>query len=518
LWESSAGVSGYIEYRRDLFDQATIQQMATHFQNRCACIAVAPDQSVARLPLLTAAESKMLIAASNPSWAKSSRGACLHERFEVQVERAPNALAVVSAQGSLSYAELHCSANRLAACLQSLGVGPEVLVALCAERSLETIIGLLAVLKAGGAYVPLDPHYPAERLTDLLQEIQTPVVLTQRALNKTLAGAHPKLLFLEDFLTPDTAAHTPIALKPMLRAAPENLAYVMFTSGTTGQPKGVMIPHRAAVSYLESAEKLYGLNSGDRVLQFASLSLDASVEEIFLCLTTGATLVLRNEAMLASPADFLRACQEWTITVLSLPTAYWHELTGQLAAKPLPLPPTLRLVIVGGEKVLPERLVQWRNFADPRIALLNSYGPTEATVAATCWLMPCEREAEREPREVPIGLPLRHVQALVLEPERLQAPVGVPGELGLGGAGLARGYWQRPELTAEHFIPNPFSSHPGERLYTTGDRVRLLRDGNLEFIRREDRQVKLRGYRVELGEIEAVLRQHRQVADVVVCP
>ncbi|HEY0733617.1 MAG TPA: non-ribosomal peptide synthetase, partial [Herpetosiphonaceae bacterium] len=302
---------------------------------------------------------------------------------------------------------------------------------------------------------------------------------------------------------------------PEATIGPPQLAYVIYTSGSLGQPKGVLVEHQALVNYTEAARAAYGITARDRVLQFASINFDASAEEIYTALTSGATLVLRSEAMIETIATFLNRCDAWRISVLSLPTAYWHELVARLDADQCALPAWLRMMIIGGERALPERVAQWQQHAGAQVQLLNSYGPTEATVVATVFPVP-PQPSESVPREVPIGRPLRNVTAYVLDRQLTPVAVGVPGELYLGGASLARGYLNRPELTAERFIADPFSDRPGARLYRTGDLVRFLPAGTLAFLGRVDQQVKVRGFRIETGEIEQALRHSPAVSDAVV--
>ncbi|HEY0602800.1 MAG TPA: non-ribosomal peptide synthetase, partial [Herpetosiphonaceae bacterium] len=304
------------------------------------------------------------------------------------------------------------------------------------------------------------------------------------------------------------------ATNPGVTIGPQQLAYVIYTSGSLGQPKGVLVEHRSLVNYTEAAREAYGITSSDRVLQFASINFDASAEEIYTALTSGAALVLRSEPMIETIATFLRLCDAWRISVLSLPTAFWHELVARLDADGLSLPDSLCVMIIGGERALPERVAQWQQTA-PQVQLINSYGPTEATVVATIFPV-SPRSPEHDLRDVPIGRPLRNLTAYVLDRELDPVPVGVPGELYLGGAGLARGYLNRPDLTAEKFVPDPFGTEPGARLYRTGDLVRWLPDGTIAFLGRVDKQVKIRGYRIEIGEIEAALRQSAAISDVVV--
>lgn len=437
----------------------------------------------------------------------------IHNLFEAQVERSPDAIAVVFEDQQFTYRELNCRANQLAHHLQVLGIRPEVFVGLCIERSLEMVVGILAILKAGGAYVPLDPAYPLERLADMLSDSQVSVLLTQEQLLPRLPQQQAHVVCID---TDWEQISQESQENPLSNVLPENLAYVIYTSGSTGKPKGVMIQHQSLVSFTQTATVEYELSERDRVLQFASIGFDAAAEEIYPCLTSGGTLVLRTDEMLSNLQTFLQKCRDWKLTILDLPTAYWHQVTSELAMTDLVLPESLRLVIIGGERALPERVQTWQKVVGTHPQLVNTYGPTEATVVATMYKLPASAPEDTALPEVPIGRTLRHVQAYVLDKYLKLTPVGVPGELHIGGVSLARGYLNRPELTGEKFIPNPFSDELGARLYKTGDLVRYLSDGNIEFLGRIDNQVKIRGFRIELGEIEAVLGQHPGVRETMV--
>ncbi|HEX6289379.1 MAG TPA: amino acid adenylation domain-containing protein [Herpetosiphonaceae bacterium] len=533
LWPPIAGIdssttnadelAGTLEYNSDLFDAATIRRMLRHFEELLKVLARDPDQPIADLRFVPEDE-RQLLTSWTPPQEPYADAVCLHELFARQAARTPDALAVTQfdpqrGERRLSYAELDRQSNQLAHYLRTLGVGPESRVGLLVERSPEMIVGLLGTLKAGGAYVPIDPTYPAERLAFILKDAQIGLVLTQRhltpQLEEPMLNPPPRIVRLDaDWPAISRESSAP----PATEVQSTNLAYVIYTSGSTGQPKGVLTPHQAVVNYLEAVQTTYGLRADDRVLQFASLSFDASAEEIYASLTSGATLVLRTEQMLASAASFFAICRAWDLTALSLPTAYWHELCTQLDEQvPHPEGTRLRLVIIGGERALPERLAQWQQWAGSRLRLVNTYGPTEATIVATAWdaVSPAEQL-----RELPIGRTLRNVQGYILDQRLRLVPIGVPGELHLGGAGLARGYLNHPALTAERFVPDPFGGcpqgAPGARLYKTGDLARYLPDGNIEFLGRVDRQVKIRGFRIEPGEIAAVLQQHPAVREAVV--
>lgn len=439
---------------------------------------------------------------------------CLHQLVAAQVERTPQAIAVVDGTERLTYRELDERANQLARYLRGLGVGPEVLVGVCIERSVAAVMGLLGVLKAGGACMPLDPAYPSERLALMLQDSRARILLTERRLTGDLPATGTHVVCLDS----DLGRIRQEATGPIVDGATaDNVAYVVYTSGSTGRPKGVALQHSALVNFTKTVIKLYALSPGDRILQFAPLSFDTSIEEIFGSWASGATLTLRPETMADSVSEFLRQGTALHLTVLILPTAYWHALTAELQAlqqRGLTLWEPLRLVAIGGERALPERLAAWRTLAGTRTTLMHEYGPTETAIFSTVCDISSETSAAR--REVPIGRPIPNVRAYVLDRRLQPVPVGVVGEIYIGGAGLARGYMHRPGATAEAFIPNPFSKVPGERLYSTGDLVSYRPDGNLEFRGRRDDQIKIRGYRIEPGEIEAALNAHPGVRESVV--
>jgi amino acid adenylation domain-containing protein len=436
---------------------------------------------------------------------------CIHELFEVAVEQSPDSIAVISESEQLTYRELNARANQLSHFLQKKGVKSEVLVGICLERSIEMIVGLLGILKAGGAYVPIDPTYPSERLNFILEDSRVPIVLTKEYLAKKLLLNASHLVYFDkdrEEITQQSKEN------PSSGVMPDNLAYVIYTSGSTGKPKGVLIQHRSLVNYITAASAEYEIEKPDRLLQFSSISFDVSAEEIYACLSVGATLVLRNDSMLASVKAFLQKCQDWRISILILPTAYWHELIAKLGTEMLALPPLLRLVVIGGEKAIAARLLDWYKYVDSGVRLVNAYGPTEVTISAL--MCDLTRVDETALQEVPIGRPIRNIQAYVLSENQELCSIGEIGELYLGGVGLSRGYLNRPDLTAEKFISNPFSDLPEARLYKTGDKVRYSNNGNIEFLGRYDGQVKIRGFRIELGEIEAILNLHPAVQEAIV--
>ena len=499
-----------IVYHRNRFADDVIERMLGHLANILAGIAADLEQSPRSLSMLTAAETRELLVDFNNT-AKEFPADAVTRMFERQVELTPNAIAVVHDAEAITYSDLNARANRLAHYLKQLGVGAESRVGICIPRSPATVTTVFAILKAGGAYVPLDPAYPKDRLAFMLSDSGADVLLTQSTLADQFPDYRGKLVCLD---TDVEEIAVPGSGNLAGAAKPADAAYVIYTSGSTGKPKGTLIEHRSLLNFTQAASNEYQIVDTDRVLQFASLSFDTSAEEIFPALTRGATLVLRTDSMLSSAEHFLQACREFGITVLDLPTAYWHELTDDLVAEKLSLPKSIRLVILGGEKALPERLAVWRKHVRGSVRLLNSYGPTEATIVATvCDLSTADANAVSE---APIGRPIANALVYVLDPNLRPVPVGLPGELYIGGAGLARCYLNQPELTSQKFIPNPFADKRAPRIYRTGDLVCYRPDGNLEFLGRIDNQVKIRGFRIELEEIEQAIRAHTKVAEAVV--
>ena len=432
--------------------------------------------------------------------------ACIHQLVEAQVERTPDAVAVVLEDQQLTYRELNTRANQLAHHLQALGVGPEVLVGLCVKRSIEMVVGLLGILKAGGAYVPLDPDYPQERLALMLSDAEVQVLLTQKTLVTRLPESRADVVCLDsDWGTISLESEE----NTISDVTSNNLAYVIYTSGSTGQPKGVMIEHRSICNLLCWRQTAFPLTDTDRVLQTISFSFDPSVWQIFWPLLFGARLLLARLGGHQDSAYLVKLINAQQITVIALVPSMLRVL---LEEKELPECKSLRHVTCGGE-ALPIELVE-RFFARLNLdsVLHNFYGPTEASIDTTFWT--CKRGSDRQ--TAPIGRPIANTQIYLLDSQLQPVMVGEPGELHIGGICLARGYLNRPDLSAQKFIPNPFSDQPNARLYKTGDLARYLPDGNIEFLGRIDHQVKIRGFRIELAEIEAVLSQHPAVQEIVV--
>lgn len=491
-----------VRYDSKLFEPGSIERLAANFLVLLDSASTSPDTSVSVLPMLTEAERQQLVVKWNDTAVNYPRNIPLHKFIEKQVERSPEAIAVVCGSKHITYRQLNNRANQLANRLQKLGAGPDVLVAICAERSLEMVIALLGTLKAGGAYVPFDPDYPRQRLLTMLQDCRSPVVLTQSHLLERLPDSDARIICL-DRDWPDDEGTSNLSVE----VTGKNLAYCIYTSGSTGQPKGVLNIHEAIVNRLLWVQDKYPLRTGDRYLQKTPYSFDVSVQEFFWPLMTGATLVMARPGGHKDPAYLVNLIQEQQITAL-------HFVPSMLAvfleAEGLERCPSVRQVFTSGEALSFE--LQSRFFERFHVKLNNLYGPTEAAVDVTYW--DCGTETGKS--IVPIGRPVANTQIYILDRHLQPVPIGVAGELHIGGVQLARGYLNRPELTAEKFIRDPFSGDPGARIYKTGDLARFLPDGEIEYLGRIDHQIKLRGFRIELGEIEAVLTECTGVCQAAV--
>jgi amino acid adenylation domain-containing protein len=512
--ETDGGLAGSLQYNTDLFEPATISRIIENFKCLLVSILTDPARQVSQLPLITESERRLLTG-WNQARADYPDDQCIHQVFEAQAERTSEADAVIFEDKRISYGELNRRANQLAHRLLALGVMPESSVGVCMQPSIEMVIALLGTLKSGGVYVPLDPQHPSERLAFMMEDSNVRVLLTERQFAARLpAAALPHEVIRLDSDSDEIARSS--GLNPHNLVEPDNLAYVIYTSGSTGTPKGACISHRTAVNHFFVAGKQFGLSSSDVVLQFASFSFDVSLEQILPALFIGASVALRG-AEAWSATDFIRKISELKLTVINPATAYWHQLVKDCAANEEKiLGNQLRLVIAGGDAMLPEPVRLWQKSQPDSIRLLNAYGPTEATITSAVFEVPpafCEASPLRR---IPIGRPLENRTMYILDKRGNLAPSGVVGELHIGGNLLARGYLNRPDLTAERFIPDCFSNQPGARLYKTGDLTRYLSDGNIEFLGRMDYQVKVRGFRIELGELEAALDQHRAVRECVV--
>ncbi|MDZ7960516.1 MAG: amino acid adenylation domain-containing protein [Aulosira sp. DedQUE10] len=501
LWvDSSAGISGFVIYSTDLFDDATINRMLGHFQILLEGIVANPEQKIANLPLLSDAELHRLLVAWNNTQIDYPQDKCIHQLFEQIVEQNPDNTALVFQEQQLSYQELNKRSNQLAHYLKKLGVGSEVLVGLCVERSFEMVIGMLAILKAGGAYLPLDPTYPPERLKFMLADAQVPILLTHQRWVERLGSQSSQVICLdkdweiiaqesEDNLTNEVTVN--------------NLAYIIYTSGSTGKPKGVEIEHRGLLNLVFWHQKAFAVSSLDRATQIAGAAFDACGWEIWPYLTAGASIYIVDDEIKRSPEHLRDWLISQAITISFVPTPLAEKIIPLDWSKNTPL----RILLTGGDKLheysLPSHTFQ----------VVNNYGPTENTVVTTSGQVLVKNSDNLPPA---IGCPIANTQVYILDKNLQPVPVGVPGELYISGDGLARGYLNLPDLTNECFISHPFSQKPKARLYKTGDLVRYQIDGNIEFLGRLDEQVKIRGYRIELGEIETVLSQHPAVEQTVV--
>jgi surfactin family lipopeptide synthetase C len=491
-----------IIHDRQYFDHGFINRLLAHLNILLEAIARAPAKPLAHLPILTDAERRQVLVEWNATSVDYPR-TCLHQLFESQVERTPERIAVVFAGQQLTYRELNERANQVGHYLRKFGVGPDVLVGLFMERSLEMVIGIYGIIKAGGAYVPLDPEYPSERVEFMAKETKAPVLLTQKHLLSRLPRHDARVICLDtDWpeIARESADDTPNGVTE------ENLAYVIYTSGSTGKPKGVMNTHRGICNRLHWMQDAYRLTGADRILQKTLFGFDVSVWEFFWPLLFGARLIVARPKGHLDGNYLIKLIQEQGVTTLHfVPSMLEVFLDYPEVAKCA----SLRRVICSGE-ALPREL-QKRFFEKMSAELHNLYGPTEAAVDVTSWV--CRRDCAR--RLVPIGRPVANTQLYILDRYLQPVPVGVIGELFIGGVQVARGYLNRPELTTEKFIPDPFSRVPGARLYRTGDLARYLADGTIEYLGRTDHQIKIRGIRIELGEIDAVLGSHKSVRQAV---
>jgi amino acid adenylation domain-containing protein len=521
--EREDGLLCTLEYNTDLFEGATVRRMLKHFAVLLDAAVADPCTRLSALPLLTDEERRQLLIEWNETRCDFPRDRCLHELFEQQAARAPESVALVCGDARLTYAELNEWANRLARHLRACGVRAETRVGILLEREAQAGVALLSVLKAGGAWLALDPTYPPPRLAFMLEDAGASVLLTTTRLAASLP-AHGARLVCLDAEAQQIASHASDNVERV--ADPNNLAYLVYTSGTTGRPKGTLVEHHSLVNTSLAFAAQHRLTPEDRVLQFASLSFDVAAEEFFGAWLTGARAVMRPERGFDTVGEFVRFVDREGLTLANLPASFWAEwLTtieeqrsgGDNGPNGALLPSTLRRVVVGNEKTLATTLERWQKIAGDRIEWSNAYGPTETTVTASNYEpRTANSDNNLHTPAVPIGRPIANAELYVLDARQQLVPVGVAGEVYVGGAGVARGYHRRADLTAERFLPHPYAQQPGARLYQTGDLGRFLPDGNVEFLGRADEQIKVRGFRVEVGEIESVLRQHAAVREVAV--
>jgi len=500
--------SFHIYYNRDLFERETATRMLGHLQTLLAGVIETADRSAAEMPMLTQQELYELVVERNQTTRDFATG-CLHEHVEKIAAQTPAQIAVIHAHEQLSYGELNARANQLAHYLRKRGITRNSRVGICLERSLDFAISLIGVLKAGGTCVPLDPKYPNERLAYMMEDSAASIVLTKRGLLKAAVPGDTQIVFVSE---ERLHIFSEVRSNPSRASSPSDIAYVIYTSGSTGRPRGVLLPHAGLVNYTLAAAERFELCPGDRILQFCSISFDAALEEIYSTWAAGATLVFRQDDVSLEPSEFLRWVSEQQVTVVDLPTAFWHEWVYALPELSQKAPPTLRLVIVGGEKASPEAYSTWHKIVGNRVRWVNTYGPAEASVVATAY-EPKPEPGQESPAQLPIGRPVANTTVYLLDPDLNPVPVGVPGEIHIGGVGVAKGYLNLPHLTQEKFIRDIFSDDPSARMYKTGDLAKYLPNGEIEFVGRSDNQVKIRGFRIEPGEIESLLSKHPEVQE-----
>lgn len=508
--EQNNQLQAFLEYNSDLFNADTIERMSVHFVSLLDAIAANPDCPVQELVFLSEQDQIQLLSTWNDTVTPYPEMS-IQQLIEAQVIRTPDKAAIQFGSRTLTYREMNARANQLARHLRELGVGPETLVGICVERSLEMVIGLLGILKAGGAYVPLDPANPPDRLAYILDDACPKILLTQQALlEKMPARQHVMCLDGEDDILAQHGQDNPAHI-----TLPDHLAYIIYTSGSTGKPKGTLNTHRNVVNHTFAYIKYTHLNQDDRMIQFASINFDASVEELFHSISIGATMVIRPVEFMGAGAEFSNWVEQQRISLLNLPTSLWQEWVHALEERSAHLPSCVRAVVLGGEKVQAETYRRWQEQPERQAVLwINSYGPTEATITASSFTGDANTVSRYA--EIPIGRPLMNYSIYLLDPQLNPVPIGVSGELHIAGDGLARGYHRQPDLTADKFIPDPFSRVPGARMYKSGDLACHLTDGNIEYRGRIDHQFKIRGYRIEPGEIEAALTALPQVRDAIV--
>ena len=487
-------LSGSLEYSTELFDESTVKRMLAHYTTLLESIAANPEQRLSGLSVLDETELSLMLEQSSGAKADYPKDKCIHELFAAQVEQTPDAVAVVFEDQRLTYAELNQRANQLANYLRELGVQEEMLVGVCARRSVEMIVAVLGILKAGAAYLPLDPSYPLERIAFMLDDAQVAVLLTQEELMESLPSHWAQVICLD---SDAELIEGQSPNDPLVNTNPENLAYVIYTSGSTGKPKGVMVQHAGLCNMVKAQIKEFEIEPDSRVLQFASSSFDASVSEMFTAFVAGATLTLGRQESLMPGGDLEQLLREQKVTTATFPPTVLRVLNEEEFED-------LKVVVAAGESLDRETAERWRKRSNGG-KLIDAYGPTEATVCATM--------GEVRGETVSIGVPIENGEVYILDEHMQVVPTGVIGELYVGGAGIARGYLNRPELTAEKFVPNPFGSG---RLYRTGDLGRWLARGEIEFLGRIDHQVKVRGYRIEAGEIESMLNNHPEIMSSLV--
>ena len=521
LRERDGKYIGYIEYSTDLFDRDRIERMAGHFQTLLEAIVADPDQSIATLPILTEAERHQILVEWNDTAADYPKDKCIHQLFEEQVERTPDAIALEFEDEASHLPRAQSEKpTSLRTHLVSLGIGPEKLVGICIERSIEMVVGLLGILKAGGAYVPLDPAYPKERLRFMLEDSQVSVLLTQAKLVED-GEWKPVLTKVEGMEDGDPRSsildprlkvvcldrNRPMIAQqgsenPRIHIDSHNLAYMIYTSGSTGQPKGVQIEHRSVVNCLCSIGREINLSQRDSWLAVTTISFDIAALELYLPLIGGSKIIVANKDERIDPVQLSARLKFSGVTVIQATPSLWQVLVEPHWES------RSGIKILCGGGVLSRQLAN--QLLERSSSVWNLYGPTESTIWSTM------TKVTVADKPLSIGRPITNTLIYILDACLQAVPIGIPGDLYIGGDGLARGYLNRPELTSEKFVANPFNNNPNSRLYRTGDRAKYLADGNIEFLGRDDNQVKIRGHRVELEEIENILNRHPAVKESVI--
>ncbi|MBW4632890.1 MAG: amino acid adenylation domain-containing protein [Iphinoe sp. HA4291-MV1] len=517
--ETNAGLTGELLYNRDLFDATTIKRMIGHFQTLLEGIVANPQQSVAQLPMLSTAERHQLLFEYNDTKAEYPLEECFPQLFEAQVARTPDAVAVVFENSALTYQQLNARANRWARHLVELGVGAQTVVALLSDRNIDLLTAVLAVFKAGGAYLPLNPHHPVERIRQVFEQSQVPLVLSASEFEPivtsaltNLEGTTPQLLYISQL---EEQQHSSENLP--VRSKPDNLAYVIYTSGSTGKPKGAMLEHRGMLNHLYAKAQDLHLNANDVVAQTAPASFDISVWQFLVALLVGGQVHIVRDEIAADPAQLLTVVEHQGISILEIVPSLLRMILQEIEANDSAKPElsALHWLLLTGEALPPQLCRQWLEYY-PTIPMMNAYGPTECSDDVTHY--PIFSPPSEEILNLPIGRAVLNTQLYVLDSQLQPVPIGVAGELYVGGVGVGRGYLNNPQQTQKAFLADPFTQQEGARLYKTGDKARYLPDGNIEFLGRIDYQVKIRGFRIELGEIEAILSQHPCVQEAVVNP
>lgn len=512
LREQDNGLGMVFDYNAEMFDASTIERMLGHFKTLLEGIVANPDQPISELPLLTAGEQHQVLVDWHGKQADYPQNSCIHQWFEAQAKRTPDNIAVSFENQQITYQELNQRANQLADYLQTLGVKSGVLVGLYVEPSLEMIVGLLGILKAGGTYVSIAATSGQDSLSFILKDAQISVVLTQSSLVEKFSEHQVKVICLDNDWE-GIALHT--TENQNHYTTDQTLACVMYVSGGNGKPNGIAITHRNLVTHSLAISDTWELTQSDRLLLIPSISCDSFIESLFPTWISGATVILQSQE-LQSTTQFFPFIAQQQITVVNLPTYFWHQLVKEPTLSPQTLPASLRLVMVGGEKVSRNAYLTWVEKVGKQVRWLNGYGSLETTLTATVYDPATASEASNTRSEIPIGKAIANTKIYILDRRSQPLPIGVTGEIYISGIGVAQGYFNRLELTSEKFIPNPFSSESGSYLYRSGDLGRYLSDGNIEFIGRLDNQVKIRGFRVELTEIETILGQFPGVQKTVV--